>query len=596
MPGYQEEDEDPFIGSENPDYLLSMVHVLNIMEVNLNGTKLLDLSKLVSLDLSYNLLNDIPTQLSICSSLQSLNISHNNLTSIESNNFFFCGTVTMLDLSYNNLSCLPSSLAKLPMLSHLSVSHNKLCFLPDDMESSSTIVELLVDNNKLTNLPNWMSCMIRCSTLSLAHNPLGDLLDLQPAIGQKCRRLKYLDLSNISMHNMQSSLCRLLDLRHLTISNVKDKNTSLNMPCLNSLSTLPTELYLLRGLVKLIAVGVKLEELPDSFHHLRNLKILDVSKNNIRWLPSSFHLLPKLRFLNISNNNISMLPLDFEKLPCLNHLLASNNQISELPEKLGLNNKLVTLDMYNNKLYQVQDMLFKTGIVRCDFALNYLRIESLQEEIALIYLNMEKMLRSWVEDLGEGYQIRIEHRDESHNQSGFFAVPAVPAGRDRRQEEFDIDAVVTTNTTTELQFDLIYSSSEDSDPSGDETEESSTEDINKELNDTKEIQSDDFDDLDFNGNSFDLPSKFQFWHNLERMDLEQYWGRDQFCPADQHCTRINEIILHAGKVTNRTRQEKVGRYAVHRADHVEFDNLVPPQDQFEDADAEDVSEDRMLRQ
>jgi len=571
MHSYQEDSEYPLDKTDNPECLLSMVHVLYMMEMNLNSSKLLDLSKLVSLDLSYNLLVVFPTQLSICPFLQYLNISHNNLTSQPSNSFLVCGTLTKLDLSYNNLSYLPSSLAKLPMLSHLSVSHNKLCSLPDDMASSSTIRELHLDNNKLTNLPNWISRMSRCSTLSLAHNPLGDLQDLQPDIGQKCRRLKYLDLSNMSMNNMQSSLCKLLDLRHLIISNVK--NTSLDMPCLNRLSTLPTELHLLKGLVKFIAVSVNLEELPDSIHLLRNLEILDVSKNNIRWLPSSFNLLPKLRFLNISDNNIYMLPLDFEKLPCLNHLLASNNKISELPEKLGLNNKLVTLDVYNNKLYQVQvqNILIKTEIVRCDFALNYLNMESLEEEIALVYLNKEKMLRSWVEDLGEGYRIQREQWDERQN----------------RQKEFDVDPVVTT---AEPLSGTIYSSTEDSYPSGDETEESSTEENCKVLDETIEIQSDDSDDWDCEGNSFDLPSKFQFRHNLERMDLEQYWGRDQFCPADQHCTKINEIILHGGKETNTTRQDKVGRDAVHRADHVVFDTLVPLQDQFEDADAEDVSE------
>jgi len=573
MHSYQEDSEYPPNKTDKHECLLSMVHVLYMMEMNLNSSKLLDLSKLVSLDLSYNLLVVFPTQLSICPFLQYLNISHNNLTSQPSSSFLVCGKLTKLDLSYNNLSYLPSSLVKLPMLSHLSVSHNKLCSLPDDLASSSTIRELLLDNNKLTNLPNWISRMSRCSTLKLAHNPLGDLLDLQPDIGQKCRRLKYLDLSNISMNNIQSSLCKLLDLRHLIISNVK--NTSLDMPCLNRLSTLPTELHLLKGLVKFIAVSVYLEELPDSIHLLRNLEILDVSKNNIRWLPSSFHLLPKLRFLNISDNIIYMLPLDFEKLPCLNHLLASNNNISELPEKLGLNKKLVTLDMYNNKLcqVQVQDILIKTEIVRCDFALNYVSMENLEEEIALMYLNKMRMLRSWVEDLGENYQISIEVRDERQN---------------RQKKEFNIDAVVTS-TTTEPLSSTIYSSSDDSDPAGDETEESSTEYNRMVLDDAIEIQSDDSDDWDCEGNSFDLPGKFQFRHNLERMDLEQYWGRDQFCPADQHCTRVNEIILYGGKDTNRPRQVKVGRDAVHRGDHDVSNTLASLQDQFEDADAEDVS-------
>merc|ERR1719481_476574 len=134
------------------------------------------------------------------------------------------------------------------MLSYLSVSHNQLSDLPESMACVPTIVELLLDNNRLTTLPNWISELSICSKLSLANNPLGDLLDLKQDIGLKSRRLKYLDLSNLSMNNMPNSLCKLLDLRHLNISNSWDMAY-----CSNYLPYLPTEFTRLVGLVKLLA-------------------------------------------------------------------------------------------------------------------------------------------------------------------------------------------------------------------------------------------------------------------------------------------------------------------------------------------------------
>ena len=91
-----------------------------------------------------------------------------------------------------------------------------------------------------------MSKLSICSSLSLSSNPLGDLLDLHREVGQMCRRLKYLDLSNMSMNNIPSSLCWLLDLRHLDVSN---HNMSTLLPSLNRLPILPNIFSKLVGLV-----------------------------------------------------------------------------------------------------------------------------------------------------------------------------------------------------------------------------------------------------------------------------------------------------------------------------------------------------------
>merc|ERR1719392_451787 len=107
-----------------------------------------------------------------------------------------------------------------------------------------------------------------------------------------------------------------------------------------------------------------------------------------------------------------MLPLYIEELQSLEHIIASHNRISELPEKLGMNSNLLTLDMYDNRLYQVQDMHLNTGLVRCDFAMNNINMESLEKDMINQYHRKEAMLRSWNEDLGEGYTVNICNFDK----------------------------------------------------------------------------------------------------------------------------------------------------------------------------------------
>jgi len=407
----------------------------------------------------------------------------------------------------------------------------------------------------------------------LANNPLGDLLDLKQDISLKSRRLKYLDLSNLSMNNMPISLCKVLDLRHLNISNNKAYSWDKTY-CSNSLPYLPIEFTRLVGLVKFLAFGVKLTELPDEIHHLRNLQIIDISKNNLRWLPSTIHLLPKLRLMNISDNNINMLPLYLEELKSLEHLIASHNRISELPEKLGFNSNLLTLDMYDNRLYRVQDMRLVTGLMRCDFAMNYINVESLEKDMIIKYRQMEAKLRSWNENLGEGYIVNmcnLNTRESTQRVEEYDNLNAALVSGDRSDSDWLVGGI-DSETTETCKSDLEISSNM--------TEEENAVNSIGEINE----ESDQSDEWTIEDNSFDLPAKMSFRHNLERMDLELYWGKDQFCPADQHASPRNKKVLQFWEDERLNRADKVGCKATHTASYVQLTYEEPIQDQFEDAE------------
>jgi len=531
----------------------------------------------VEVNLSRIQLTCIPKQLSECKSLQSLNMSHNNLSSVS----FDLSTFPMLsrlDLSHNSLISLPTSLSLVPMLSFLSLSHNQLSSLPVTMASSSTIRQLFLDNNCLISLPSWFSKLCLCSKISLSHNPLGDLLDINNEFGKICRRLKYLDMSNLSMNTMPSTLCELLDLRHLTLSNTK------HLPNMNRLSSLPTQLCNLIGLVKLQAVGVNLTELPDSFHLLTNLEILDISSNSIIWLPSSIHLLSKLRFLNISNNNIFSLPLDFEKLASLRHLFASQNRIAELPEKLGENDKLITLDMYDNRLHHVELELLVKRLVRCDFAMNHLNLTDLDDQSLALYQSKEESLRSWEEDLGEGF-VGSVWQGKLRSRSMKLEESLTASEIEYHVQEFNYMYWEESDSDSDMEImpDVNQDCNEADEPSDgycNEVDEPSDGYCNE-----VDEPSDYSENWTVEGDIYDLPVKFEFRHNLQKMHLEEFWGKEQFCPSDQHAQTINEKILEIVEEETKRRRRLgwVGRASVLPGSGI-FSLVQEQEHQFDDAE------------
>ena len=73
-------------------------------------------------------------------------------------------------------------------------------------------------------------------------------------------------------------------------------------------------------------------------------------------------------------------------------------------------------------------------------------------------------------------------------------------------------------------------------------------------------------------------------YNLKQMDQEQWWGRGQFCPADQHAAPIR-TAASAPVRWERERLARVGRGQTWRHESP-GENLVNCH-QFEDAEEED---------
>ncbi|KAL9181563.1 hypothetical protein ACHAXT_010368 [Thalassiosira profunda] len=109
-------------------------------------------SSLLSLDLSFNQLAELPEELSKLSILQELNCACNKLQALPES----IGSLAWLKIvkaNGNCLSSLPASLGECKNLELLNASENALTSLPQEIAGCASLRTLLLQNNDLSRLP-----------------------------------------------------------------------------------------------------------------------------------------------------------------------------------------------------------------------------------------------------------------------------------------------------------------------------------------------------------------------------------------------------------------------------------------------------------
>ncbi|KAI3423149.1 Protein kinase domain-containing protein [Psidium guajava] len=256
---------------------------------------------------------------SLCSHLQSLNLSGNNFVGeLPDLSLGFAGLL-ILDLSFNNFSGdIPASFGRLPALSVLAMTADLL---------NGTIPPFLGNLSELTRL-------------EIGYNPF-EPGRLPPEIGNLSRlETLWLRESNL-VGEIPSSIEKLTSLKNFDVSR-------------NALSgKIPDAIAGMRSVVQIELYDNNLSgELPEEIANLNSLLRLDVSQNNLTGvLPEKIAALP-LSSLNLNDNFfIGEIPQVLASNPNLQQLKLFNNSFTgKLPANLGKNSDLVDFDVSTNYL------------------------------------------------------------------------------------------------------------------------------------------------------------------------------------------------------------------------------------------------------
>lgn len=150
-------------------------------ELKLSGRKLKDFPKVgktgsskynlqdtVIADLSKNRFAELPEEVTEFLFLEKLHLYHNAIRIIPET-VVMLQSLNYLDLSRNQLTSLPREICRLP-LQTLLVAHNRLASLPDELGRMSALAELDAGCNEITNLPPRMGDLARLRSLDLRSN------------------------------------------------------------------------------------------------------------------------------------------------------------------------------------------------------------------------------------------------------------------------------------------------------------------------------------------------------------------------------------------------------------------------------------------
>ena len=151
------------------------------------------LSKLQELILGDNIFIQVPKAVANMPALTLLDLSHNQIGSIQSTDFEKLTKLRILDLSHNGLSVFPIDSEVLPSLTKLSLAGNVLRKISDTLltfsnltfldlsyteldtvyasiDSFKNLTELYLNDNKLTNLPPEIKNLQELKLLDLSKN------------------------------------------------------------------------------------------------------------------------------------------------------------------------------------------------------------------------------------------------------------------------------------------------------------------------------------------------------------------------------------------------------------------------------------------
>ncbi|UYV80597.1 hypothetical protein LAZ67_19000902 [Cordylochernes scorpioides] len=292
------------------------------------------LKSLQEIILSHNYLYSLPSSFCNLLKLKCLNLSHNHLESLPDNFGGLC-SLRQLDLSFNDLIELPTSFKILYNLEILEVSHNRLEELPVTFSSAPILRMLCVDYNLLSEAPPWINESSSLEYLSLSNNRLSHFL-VEPSF--PFPSLSFLDLSSNFIQHLTDYLLAFEHVEILRLGSCFYEDDSPHPSSGNQLEYLPLSFTWLANLRTLTLDNNQLEELPDSWGDLKSLDSLNLCHNLLTTLPASLYQLASLRIFLASHNKLTSLPPGIENLLSLKELnLMANKETAAKKKKMENN-------------------------------------------------------------------------------------------------------------------------------------------------------------------------------------------------------------------------------------------------------------------
>lgn len=403
---------------------------------------------LETLDLSHNHISTIPDNgLSALRSLTTLLLQENLLTAIADRAFVGLNSLSVLNMSSNRLIAMPPELFQSPRaLTQLYLQNNTLAVLaPGLLEGLSRLEVLDLSQNELSS--TWINRdtfagLLRLVVLNLGYNSLSKI---DSSVFQGLNNLQILNLEHNSIEAIaNNAFGDLKNLHALTLSHNKLKSVEtfhlsklyvLNQLFLDSNQIVSVDNRAFENLTNLNDLSLNdnlLTEIPSGLQKLRFLKSLDLGKNQIHTISNnSFEGLEQLLGLRLVDNLLVNITRDtFSTLSSVHVLNLASNQINHIDQSaFSSNPTLRAIRLDNNHLEDISGVFTSLpSLVWLNVSDNRLRwFDYSHLPLSLEWLDMHK---NNITELGNYFDVRnslqIKMLDVSYNSLNRIDETSIP--------------------------------------------------------------------------------------------------------------------------------------------------------------------------
>ena len=337
-----------------------------------------NITYLTYLDLSFDSLTNIPSDIASLRMLRVLKLSGNEISNIPSE-IEHLEFLQVLDLSRNMISHLPREIWGIRSLIFIDCSCNTLFSLPENISNLPYLEILHLHGNMLTTLPVSFSLLKRLQRLNLSKNRF----EIIPFCVFECISLREFVFSyNQASGVIPDNICRLTDLEILNLA-------------FNKFTKLPGKLFNLTKLKLLNVKGNDIKRIPEEiFSRCNDLSLINFASCGLTNVPATLNECKNLRVLDFSCNSLHKLPADGTKLKNLVSIFLVKNSISEIPKWICELPCVITISLRKNKLQSLPDDFKQVAEKLREIDLSNNHFESIplclfSKESKLLYFHMD---------------------------------------------------------------------------------------------------------------------------------------------------------------------------------------------------------------
>lgn len=356
---------------------LSLYHLRYIRSLNLSGNKIKKLPaefgslvQLNALELSHNMLADIPPSVSKLKKLKSLNLAGNNFTTLN-DELQYLDALEELNMSGNLLQAIPPPIVLMRGLKKAMFNQNSITTMavqPPQVTQADLwhpFIHELSGKNMFCNVLTKEKVEFVEAYSGAGIEKLKALHEFQPKKKKNknyAKRKFWLSVCGVNEFDVsEDELCNIYYRNNVEGSTQWDMPKEVNnwwqcqalevLECNNNMiKDIATSLCEVTTLKRLSLFDNKLKDMPKTFGQLVNLEFLDVHNNDLRLIPSSVVDCTDVKQLRMSGNQLVRLPDLLGTLPALEILDVTSNRMSSIPFSLGYTKTLKELHCQENPM------------------------------------------------------------------------------------------------------------------------------------------------------------------------------------------------------------------------------------------------------